>query len=124
MRKDKSIEKRISNYKKLLTKIMMFGVVILASAIMFMQKEDVSAAKKKAKQAEEILGGAMSLRKGVLTIKGKGDMGDAVKITVYEGKNIRKVVVEEGVVSLLDSAFEGCKKLKKVTLPNSLKKLE
>ena len=101
---------------------MMFGVVILAvAAPMFMQPDKTSAAKKKTKQTQEYV--SMSYKKGVLTIKGKGEMGDPIKTTVYENKNIKKVVIKKGVTAIADFAFKGCKKLKEIILPSTLKKI-
>ena len=51
------------------------------------------------------------------------EMGDPINITVYEGKNIKKVVIKKGVVSLPDNAFKDCKKLKKIVLPSTLKRI-
>ena len=65
----------------------------------------------------------MSYKKGVLTIKGKGEMGDPIKTTVYENKNIKKVVIKKGVTAIADFAFKGCKKLKEIILPSTLKKI-
>ena len=88
MKKEKYIISRKFIGSLLLKNIMMFGVVILAvAAPMFMQPDKTSAAKKKTKQTQEYV--SMSYKKGVLTIKGKGEMGDPIKTTVYENKNIK-----------------------------------
>ncbi|WP_270467449.1 leucine-rich repeat domain-containing protein, partial [Butyribacter intestini] len=73
------------------------------------------------KQTQEYV--SMSYKKGVLTIKGKGEMGDPIKTTVYENKNIKKVVIKKGVTAIADFAFKGCKKLKEIILPSTLKKI-
>ena len=122
MKKEKSIISRKFIGSLLLKNIMMFGVVILAvAAPMFMQPDKTSAAKKKTKQTQEYV--SMSYKKGVLTIKGKGEMGDPIKTTVYENKNIKKVVIKKGVTAIADFAFKGCKKLKEIILPSTLKKI-
>ena len=78
MKKEKYIISRKFIGSLLLKNIMMFGVVILAvAAPMFMQPDKTSAAKKKTKQTQEYV--SMSYKKGVLTIKGKGEMGDPIK---------------------------------------------
>ena len=101
--------------------IMMFGfAIIVLASIIFMQADNASAAKKK-KQTQEYV--SMSYKKGVLTIKGKGEMGDPIKTTVYENKNIKKVVIKKGVTAIADFAFKGCKKLKEIILPSTLKKI-
>ena len=122
MKKEKYIISRKFIGSLLLKNIMMFGVVILAvAAPMFMQPDKTSAAKKKTKQTQEYV--SMSYKKGVLTIKGKGEMGDPIKTTVYENKNIKKVVIKKGVTAIADFAFKGCKKLKEIILPSTLKKI-
>ena len=122
MKKEKYIISRKFIGSLLLKNIMMFGVVILAVAVpMFMQPDKTSAAKKKTKQTQEYV--SMSYKKGVLTIKGKGEMGDPIKTTVYENKNIKRVVIKKGVTAIADFAFEGCKKLKEIILPSTLKKI-
>ena len=122
MKKEKYIISRKFIGSLLLKNIMMFGVVILAvAAPMFMQPDKTSAAKKKTKQTQEYV--SMSYNKGVLTIKGKGEMGDPIKTTVYENKNIKKVVIKKGVTAIADFAFKGCKKLKEIILPSTLKKI-
>ena len=122
MKKEKMFVKRKSTDNWSFKHIMMFGVVILAvAAPMFMQPDKTSAAKKKTKQTQEYV--SMSYKKGVLTIKGKGEMGDPIKTTVYENKNIKKVVIKKGVTAIADFAFKGCKKLKEIILPSTLKKI-
>ena len=122
MKKEKMLVKRKSTDNWSFKQIMMFGVVILAvAAPMFMQPDKTSAAKKKTKQTQEYV--SMSYKKGVLTIKGKGEMGDPIKTTVYENKNIKRVVIKKGVTAIADFAFKGCKKLKEIILPSTLKKI-
>lgn len=121
MGKEKSIGKRGFYEIKFLKRLMMFGVVVAAAVTMLMQTDNASAAKKKIKQSDDCV--TMSLKKGVLTVKGKGEMGDPIETTVYEEKIIKKVVVKKGVVSLPKNAFQGCKELKKVILPGTLKKI-
>ena len=121
MGKEKSIGKREFYEIKFLKRLMMFGVVAAAAVTIFMQTDNASAAKKKTKQTQEYV--SMSYKKGVLTIKGKGEMGDPIKTTVYENKNIKKVVIKKGVTAIADFAFKGCKKLKEIILPSTLKKI-
>lgn len=119
MGKEKFIRKRKSADKFTFKQSIMLGVVIIASvSIIFMQADNALAAKKKKKQDNHYV--TMSFKNGVLTVKGKGEMGDPINITVYEGK---KVVIKKGVVSLPDNAFKDCKKLKKIVLPSTLKRI-
>ena len=121
MKKEKMLVKRKSTGNWSFKQIMMFGfAIIVLASIIFMQADNASAAKKK-KQTQEYV--SMSYKKGVLTIKGKGEMGDPIKTTVYENKNIKKVVIKKGVTAIADFAFKGCKKLKEIILPSTLKKI-
>ena len=122
MKKEKMLVKRKSTGNWSFKQIMMFGfAIIVFASIIFMQPDKTSAAKKKTKQTQEYV--SMSYKKGVLTIKGKGEMGDPIKTTVYENKNIKKVVIKKGVTAIADFAFKGCKKLKEIILPSTLKKI-
>ena len=121
MKKEKMLVKRKSTDNWSFKQIMIFGfAIIVLASIIFMQADNASAAKKK-KQTQEYV--SMSYKKGVLTIKGKGEMGDPIKTTVYENKNIKRVVIKKGVTAIADFAFEGCKKLKEIILPSTLKKI-
>lgn len=121
MKKEKMLVKRKSTGNWSFKQIMMFGfAIIVLASIIFMQADNASAAKKK-KQTQEYV--SMSYKKGVLTVKGKGEMGDPIKTTVYENKNIKKVVIKKGVTAIADFAFKGCKKLKEIILPSTLKKI-
>ena len=121
MKKEKMLVKRKSTDNWSFKQIMIFGfAIIVLASIIFMQADNASAAKKK-KQTQEYV--SMSYKKGVLTIKGKGEIGDPIKTTVYENKNIKRVVIKKGVTAIADFAFKGCKKLKEIILPSTLKKI-
>ena len=121
MTEHKNIEKRNFYERKFLKRLLMFGIVTAAAVTIFTQTDNALVAKKKIKQSDDCV--TMSLKKGVLTVKGKGEMGDPIETTVYENKNIKKVVIKKGVVSLPKNAFHGCKELKKVILTGTLKKI-
>jgi len=59
-----------------------------------------------------------TLKKGVLTVYGKGDMPKSM--TFKNNKSIKKVIIKKGVKSISDKAFKGCYKLKKVKIPNTV----
>ena len=50
-------------------------------------------------------------------------MKKSVSATAYKGKNIKKVVIKEGVVSLPDNAFKDCKKLTSVKISSTVKNI-
>ena len=76
----------------------MIAVAVLACATLFFTGPDAEAKVK------------YSLKKGTLTVSGKGAMKKA-----YTGKKkIKKVVIKKGVTSICDEAFFKCKNLKKV----------
>lgn len=80
IRKSRIVVKKIAAFA-----CMMFGIIILSvTATIFTQTNDASAAKKKTKQVDEYI--TMSLKNGVLTVKGKAEMADPVSTTAYKKK--------------------------------------
>ena len=61
----------------------------------------------------------VTVKNGVCTVSGKGAM---TKPKSYNQK-IKKVVIQNGVTSLPVEAFAGCRKLKKVSIANSVKSI-
>ena len=61
-----------------------------------------------------------SLKKGTLTVSGKG----AMKKVYTNNKKIKKVVIKKGVTSICDEAFYRCKNLKHVKFASTVKKIE
>ncbi|MDO4170172.1 MAG: leucine-rich repeat domain-containing protein [Lachnospiraceae bacterium] len=59
-----------------------------------------------------------TLKKGTLTIKGKGSMPS--KMTFKNNKKIKKVVIKSGVTSIPKNAFYGCKNLTSATVAKSV----
>lgn len=60
-----------------------------------------------------------TLKKGTLTIKGKGAM--PAKIKFRRNKKIKKVIIKKGVTSVSYEAFALCKNLNSVTIPSTVK---
>lgn len=60
-----------------------------------------------------------TLKKGTLTIKGKGAMPS--KMAFRKNKKIKKVIIKKGVTSLPYEAFAFCKNLNSVTIPSTVK---
>ena len=62
-----------------------------------------------------------SLKKGVLTISGKGKMTDYFGDSpFYNRTDIKSVVVKSGVTSIGDQVFWGCSNLSSITIPSSV----
>lgn len=61
------------------------------------------------------------LEDGILTISGTGEMTDAPWLAQKD--QIAEVIIDEGVTSVCDGAFDGCAKLEYVTVPASVKNL-
>ena len=117
MGKEKSIGKTKFYQIKFLKRLMMFGAVMMVVVTTLTQNDIASAAKRTNNSV------TLSLKNGVLTVNGKGDMKHAVAMTSYKGKNIKRVVIKEGVVSLPDNAFKDCKKLTSVKISSTVKKI-
>lgn len=64
-----------------------------------------------------------SLSGTVLTISGNGAMGDGDEVNNWN-RNITEVIIKEGVTTVGIMAFDNCTKLKKVTLPSTLKTID
>ena len=62
------------------------------------------------------------LKKGTLTIKGKGAMPKKMTFTKKK-KKVKKVVIKKGVTSISNNAFKKCSKLAKATIPSTVKKI-
>ena len=60
-----------------------------------------------------------TLKKGTLTIKGKGAMPTNMKFR--RNKKIKKVIIKKGVTSVSYEAFALCKNLNSVTIPSTVK---
>ena len=62
-----------------------------------------------------------TLKKGTLTIKGKGAM--PAKMKFRRNKKIKKVIIKKGVTSISYEAFALCENLNSVTIPSTVKTL-
>lgn len=61
------------------------------------------------------------LKKGTLTISGKGKMPARMKFR--KNKKIKKVIIKKGVTSISKEAFMGCKNLKSVSISKTVKEI-
>lgn len=94
--------------KKVLTVALATAVILTTIPI-----NNVNADTKKEKSKV-----TYTLKKGTLTISGKGKMPKTMKFE--KNKKIKKVVIKKGVTSVSESAFKDCKNLKKVSIPNTV----
>lgn len=89
----------------------LLGTLLVATVLSFTNTNEVSAAQKSKV--------SYSLKKGVLTIKGKGNMPK--KMTFKNNKKIKKVVIKNGIKSISKNAFQNCKNLRSVKFGKNVK---
>ena len=121
MGKEKNIGKRKFYERKYLKRLLMFGIVTAAAVTMLMQTDNASAAKKKIKQVNN--SASTSLRKGVLTVSGKGKMTKKLIPTQAQKKKIKKIIIKKGITELPEEAFAGCNKAEEITISSSVRKI-
>lgn len=92
---------------------------IAAVMLLFMALAMVPATATKASTKKAKTGVTYTLKKGTLTIQGKGKMPK--KMVFKNNKKIKKVIIKKGVTSIPKNAFYNCKNLKKVTIGKSVK---
>lgn len=102
-------------YARKIQIILLICMMILGCSAFTIKAE---AAKKKTKSKV-----SWKLKKGTLTISGKGAMPKSMTFRKQK-KKIKKVVIKKGVTSVSERAFYKCKKLKEVKLPSTLKKID
>lgn len=98
-------------------RVMKCSIMIMAIALMFTfgYSQAVSAKSSNGKKV------TYTLKKGTLTIQGKGKMPKSMKFK--KNKKIKKVVIKKGITSIPELAFWNCKNLKKVQIANTVKRL-
>lgn len=87
--------------------------VLLCFGISFLNSPDVLAAGK-----DSIF---YSVKKGTLTISGKGAVTS--KVRVADPKKIRKIIVKKGITALPVSAFESMKNVQEIEIASSVRKM-
>lgn len=96
------------------TRKMMFYAGMIASLTMGIFISGAGQQKVEAKTKV-----TYTLKKGTLTIKGKGAM--PAKMKFRRNKKIKKVIIKKGVTSVSYEAFALCKNLNSVTIPSTVK---
>lgn len=105
--------------RKLITKIVITMAVVMALLVAQqcmtaeVETTKVYAAENKTTNVK------YTLKKGVLTISGKGEMPKSM--TFKKNKKIKKVIIKKGVTSICKNAFLNCKNLKSVKIANTVK---
>lgn len=66
---------------------------------------------------------SLTLKKGVLTVSGKGAMKDKQILTRKKQKKVKKIIIKKGVTSLPDYSFSQCNNTTKLTIANTVKKI-
>ena len=64
-----------------------------------------------------------TLKNGVFTVQGKGNMPGSKRPTASQKKKIKKIVVKKGVTSLPEFAFKNCKKATNIKIASSVKRI-
>ena len=89
--------------------------ILIALLLVCTFSTNSAEAKKKAKTV------TYSLRGSVLTIKGQGAIPS--DMTFKNNKKIKKVVIKKGITEIPADSFSGCKNLKSVSIPATVKKI-
>lgn len=97
-------------------KKIMAAVLVMAMVVTMVPAMNTYAATKKTKSKV-----TYTLKKGTLTIKGKGAMPK--KMTFVNNKKIKKIIIKKGVTSISNNAFYMCKNVKSVKIPTSVKSI-
>lgn len=95
----------------------LFATAMAVTVLALANPSPTVMAKSKGKKSKVVY----TLKKGTLTISGKGEMPK--KMTFKNNKKVKKVVIKNGVTSVSDKAFYKCKNLSKVTIGKSVKKI-
>lgn len=90
--------------------------IVLLLAFVFTASNHVNEVKAATKS--EV---TYKLKKGTLTISGKGDMPK--KMTFERNGKIKKVVIEDGITSISKHSFSFCKNLKTVVIGKDVRKI-
>lgn len=107
---------------KRLRRIIIILLVFVMTAGCLFFTANAQAKKRSAKKSAKAKV-TCKLKKGTLTISGKGAMPKSMTFYGKKRKKIKKVVIKKGVTSISNYAFDNCVNLKKVSIPKSVKKI-
>lgn len=89
------------------------GIILVISAVIHGPKADAAS--------KEV---TYTVKGSTLTVKGKGRMPSNMKFaSKKKTKNVKTVIIKKGVTAISARAFANCKKLKKVTIAESVEKI-
>lgn len=91
-------------------------VMFLLFTVCMVCSVDSQAAKKKSKVT-------WKLKKGTLTVYGKGKMTYGIGMKKKQKSKVKKVIIKKGVTSIANFAFKDMKNLKTAKIPSTVKKL-
>lgn len=116
-------------FKKKLIPVLLCLLILFAAvqATAYSAYDGLTGTYDTAASSQDDEGLTWSLVFGTLTLSGSGYMPDYSMTFApwYESRgSIRKVVIEEGVLSISGLAFYDCKNLTEVSLPSTLKRIE
>lgn len=94
-------------------------MLIFSLCILWGIKDQTAQAAKKSTTTKTSV--TSTLKKGVLTFFGKGTISS--DIAVKDKNKVKKVVIKKGITSIGDKAFRNFKKLKKVSIPSTVKEI-
>lgn len=100
--------------KKIIKSSMLMLVITLMITVAYSQDASAKSSTKGNKVT-------YTLKKGTLTIRGKGKMPKSMSFV--RNKKIKKVVIKNGITSVSQNAFKDCKNLKKIQIPKTVKRL-
>ena len=102
----------------------LFVSFVIVCSVTFMLALQVQAVSSSGKCGDNL---TYSYSNGVLTISGTGKMSDSIypNYSPFDNnKNIKSVIINEGVTSICTRAFYGCENLTNISLPSTIEQID